>query len=59
VLVMSAAEATEVKEKIKAVLEPYIERVEAGIPLRSDQQHVRYFLAATPLPHFDLGENEK
>ncbi|WP_433889319.1 ArsR/SmtB family transcription factor [Streptomyces sp. CA-111067] len=54
VAALSAADAAELEEKWRALLEPYIARSEtAGGPLRPGQRHVRYFMAATPLPALD------
>jgi DNA-binding transcriptional ArsR family regulator len=59
VAVLSADEVTEIKEKWKALLEPYIARTEAGSSqLQPGQRHVRYFMAATPLPDLDSGDSE-
>ncbi|MGC4749213.1 ArsR/SmtB family transcription factor [Micromonospora sp. DT201] len=59
VAVMSAEEAADVKQKVTSILEPYIARISAGgVRLQPGQQHVRYFMAATPLPSFDLVDNE-
>ncbi|MEV6520375.1 helix-turn-helix domain-containing protein [Longispora sp. NPDC051575] len=43
--VLTAEEAADVKEKWKTLLEPYIARTH-----QPGRRHVRYFMAATPLP---------
>jgi hypothetical protein len=49
--VLSPDEAAEIKEKWIALLTPYIDRAQAdGHELQPGQRHVRYFMAATPLP---------
>jgi DNA-binding transcriptional ArsR family regulator len=49
--VVSPAEAAELKEKWIALLAPYIARTSGGgAQPRPGQRHVRYFMAATPLP---------
>jgi DNA-binding transcriptional ArsR family regulator len=59
VAVMSAEDAAEIKQKVMAILEPYIARTGASrVRLQPGQQHVRYFMAATPLPNLDLGDSE-
>jgi DNA-binding transcriptional ArsR family regulator len=59
VTVLSVAEAADVRQKIKEILEPYIARTEAGRTPDGDERHVRYFMAATPLTHFDQGDDQK
>jgi DNA-binding transcriptional ArsR family regulator len=49
--VLSPDDAEAVKEKWIALLEPYIARARDGdAELQPGQRHVRYFMAATPLP---------
>ena len=53
VAVLSAEEAAELRTQWKALLEPYLARTGAARgDLQPGQRHVRYFLAATPLPDF-------
>lgn len=50
VAVVTADEAAELKERWKALLEPYVARTEAGgRRLRPGQRYVRYLMAGTPL----------
>ncbi|GIF50812.1 DNA-binding transcriptional ArsR family regulator [Asanoa ferruginea] len=56
--VVSADDVAEIREKWKALLEPYLARTEASSHLRPGQRHVRYFLAATPLPDLGPGDGE-
>jgi DNA-binding transcriptional ArsR family regulator len=59
VAVLSAEDAEEIREKWKALLEPYIARAEAGSErLRPGQRYVRYFMAGTPIPELDLRDGE-
>jgi DNA-binding transcriptional ArsR family regulator len=59
VAVISADDAAEIKEKWKALLEPYVARTEAsGLQLQPGQRYLRYFMAATPLPDLDSGDSE-
>ncbi|MFI6960381.1 helix-turn-helix domain-containing protein [Streptomyces sp. NPDC050149] len=59
VAVLSADEAAELREQWKALLAPYVARTEEGGADRSPgQRHVRYFMAATPLPDFESGDRE-
>jgi DNA-binding transcriptional ArsR family regulator len=51
--VVSAEDGAEIRQKWKALLEPYLARTEASSQLQPGQRHVRYFMAATPLPDFD------
>ncbi|MFD9123464.1 ArsR/SmtB family transcription factor [Kitasatospora sp. NPDC059571] len=52
--VLSADEAAELREQWLALLAPYIARAEnAGADRLPGRRHVRYFLAATPLPDLD------
>ncbi len=54
VAVMSAQEAADLREKWKALLEPYFARaVGSGLRLGPGQRYVRYFMAGTPLPALD------
>jgi DNA-binding transcriptional ArsR family regulator len=49
--VLSPDDAAAIKEKWMALLAPYIAAAQAGgRPLQPGQRHVRYFMAATPLP---------
>jgi DNA-binding transcriptional ArsR family regulator len=49
--VLSPDEAAAIKERWIALLEPYIDGAQArGRQLQAGQRHVRYFMAATPLP---------
>jgi DNA-binding transcriptional ArsR family regulator len=52
VAVVSLTEAVQLRQKWKDLLEPYLART-ASRTRRSDQRHVRYFMAATPLPPLD------
>jgi DNA-binding transcriptional ArsR family regulator len=57
--VLSEDDAAELREKWKTLLEPYLARTSAsGHPLQSGQRYVRYFMAATPLPAPNSGDNE-
>ena len=52
--VLSPDEAADIKEKWIALLAPYVARArESGGELKPGQRHVRYFMAATPLPEPD------
>jgi DNA-binding transcriptional ArsR family regulator len=53
VVLVSAAEAAEIREKWKALLAPYIARTEAGGQRHPGHRHARYFMAATPVPETD------
>jgi len=53
IAVMSPEEAADVWEKWKALLEPYVARKPGA-----GQGYVRYFMAATPMTKFDLGEGQ-
>jgi DNA-binding transcriptional ArsR family regulator len=58
VAVLSAEDAAEIKKKWQALIEPYVARTEADIRRRQPgQRHVRYFMAATPLP-FDTEDTD-
>lgn len=62
VALLSADDAAELKEKWKALLEPYIARSEAdggtsGSRTRAGQRYVRYFMAATPIPDAEPGDS--
>ncbi|MFU8874389.1 winged helix-turn-helix domain-containing protein [Micromonospora sp. SL4-19] len=60
VAVLTAEEAADINQKVKALLEPYISRTGAdGVRLEPGQQHVRYFMAATPMPNLDPADNER
>ncbi len=51
VAVMSAEEAADIKQKWRALLEPYFARaVASGLRLQPGQRYVRYLMAGTPLP---------
>jgi DNA-binding transcriptional ArsR family regulator len=57
--VLSPDDAAAIKEKWIALLEPYIARARAeGAGLRPGQRHVRYFMAAIPLPEPEPGDSE-
>jgi len=57
--VLSPDDAAELKQKWKALLEPYLAAASTGGQQpRSGQRYVRLFLAATPLPVHDLGDSE-
>jgi DNA-binding transcriptional ArsR family regulator len=59
VVVMSADEVAELREKYRALLEPYIARtIAAGFQPEPGQRHVRYVIAATPQPEPDTGDSE-
>ncbi len=59
IAVISADDAAEIREKWQALLEPYVARTEASsLERRPGQRHVRYFIAATPLPDLDSGNSE-
>ena len=49
VAICSPEDALEIKDKWKALLEPYLARTAAESQLRAGQRHVRYFMAATPI----------
>jgi DNA-binding transcriptional ArsR family regulator len=54
VALVSAAEAEEIRARWKDLMEPYFTRaIGSGLRLEPGQRHVRYFMAATPLPEFD------
>ena len=58
--VLSPEDAAAIKEQWIALLAPYIARASAAGPeLQPGQRHVRYFMAATPLPAPGSGNNEK
>jgi DNA-binding transcriptional ArsR family regulator len=55
--VLSPDEAAAVKEQWIALLAPYVANAEAGgSALQPGQRHVRYFMAATPMPEPEPGE---
>jgi len=56
VAVVTADEAAELREQWKALLAPYLARTANGADRRPGQRHVRYFMAATPLPDFEPGD---
>jgi DNA-binding transcriptional ArsR family regulator len=57
--VLSPDDAVAIKEQWIALLAPYIAGARAGgSQLQPGQRHVRYFMAATPLPEPELGEGE-
>jgi DNA-binding transcriptional ArsR family regulator len=57
--VLSPDDAAAIKEQWIALLAPYIARARAGGPqLQPGQRHVRYFMAATPLPEPEPAEGE-
>ncbi|MEV0746944.1 helix-turn-helix domain-containing protein [Streptomyces sp. NBC_00184] len=58
VALLSADEAAELREQWKALLAPYVARTEKDSADRlPGQRHVRYFMAATPLPAFESGDS--
>ena len=59
VAVVSADEADEIRAKWQELLAPYIARTAEGGQLHPGHRHVRYFMAGTPMPDFDLGDREK
>lgn len=59
VAVVSAEEAAEIRDKWHALLEPYLARTAAdSAEHRAGQRHVRYFMAATPLPDLEAGDSD-
>ncbi|WP_329569642.1 helix-turn-helix domain-containing protein [Kitasatospora sp. NBC_01266] len=59
IAVLSADEAAELEAQWLALLQPYLARGTADSSrLRPGRHRVRYFMAATPLPDFETGENE-
>lgn len=59
IAVLSAAEAAELKVKLRDLIEPYLLRSESDTRLlHPDHRAVRYFMAATPLPLLESGGNE-
>ncbi|GAA2746910.1 helix-turn-helix domain-containing protein [Kitasatospora cinereorecta] len=58
--VLSAEEAADLREQWKTLLAPYVERTRnsGNTRHRPGQHHVRYFMAATPLPDLESGENQ-
>lgn len=57
--VLSPDDAAAIKEKWIALVEPYIARARAeGTQLQPGQRHVRYFMAATPLPETGPRDSE-
>jgi hypothetical protein len=56
--VVSADDVAEIRQKWKALLEPYLAKTEASSQLQPGQRHVRYFMAATPLPDLDPGDRQ-
>jgi DNA-binding transcriptional ArsR family regulator len=58
-VVLTPDDAAAIKEKWLALLMPYIARARADGPqLQPGQRHVRYFMAATPLPEPEPGDSE-
>jgi hypothetical protein len=57
VALLSPAEAAELKERFKALLEPYTARAQAGTA-EPGQRHIRYFMAATPLADLDRKDHD-
>ncbi len=57
VAILTAEEATDLKAKWKALIEPYVGR-DRQADLTPDRRYVRYFMAATPMPVLDLGETD-
>jgi DNA-binding transcriptional ArsR family regulator len=59
VAIMTADEATELKERWKDLVAPYIARAVGGeITLQPDQRHVRYIMAETPMPTRPRGQHD-
>jgi DNA-binding transcriptional ArsR family regulator len=59
IAVVSPEDAAEIRQKWQALLEPYIARSEAdGLHLKAGQRHVRYFMAATPIPDLEAKDSE-
>lgn len=57
--VISPEDAADIKGKWIALLAPYVARAHAsGHQLEPGQRHVRYFMAATPLPDPNSGDSE-
>ncbi|MEV6010161.1 helix-turn-helix domain-containing protein [Streptomyces sp. NPDC051976] len=59
VAVVSADEADEIRAKWQELLAPYLARTADGGQLHPGQRRVRYFMAGTPMPDFDLGDTER
>ena len=58
-LPLSAADLAEVKARWNEVLAPYLARTQADdAQLQPGQRHVRFFLAASPLPDLTSGESD-
>jgi predicted ArsR family transcriptional regulator len=57
VALLSPTEAAELKERFKALLEPYTARAQAGTA-EPGQRHIRYFMAATPLADLDRKDHD-
>jgi DNA-binding transcriptional ArsR family regulator len=58
-LPLSAAELAEVKAQWNELLAPYLAKAQANAHrLRPGQRHVRFFLAASPLPDLTPGESD-
>lgn len=59
---VSAWDAADIREKWNALLEPYAARTEAEnagtTASRDERRHVRYFMAATPLPDHESGPKD-
>jgi predicted ArsR family transcriptional regulator len=58
VAVMTADDAAEIKEKWKALIEPYVARAASNSQLQPGHRYVRYFMAATPIPDLDPEDSE-
>ncbi|MER5638001.1 helix-turn-helix domain-containing protein [Kitasatospora sp. NPDC002227] len=58
---VTAAEAAEIKAAWHRVLEPYLARdaAEAGAAAEHDRRQIRYFMAASPLPHHQTGDTDE
>jgi helix-turn-helix protein len=59
VAICSPEDALEIKDKWKALLEPYLARTAAESQLRPGQRHVRYFMAATPISDPDPEDKDR
>ncbi|MEY9963590.1 DNA-binding transcriptional ArsR family regulator [Streptacidiphilus sp. MAP12-16] len=58
-LPLSAADLADITTKWSELLAPYLAKAEANdAQLQPGQRHVRFFLAASPLPDLDLGDSE-
>jgi DNA-binding transcriptional ArsR family regulator len=56
---LTTTDLADIKEQWSQVLAPYLAKADAnGARLQPGQRLVRFFLAASPLPDLDLGDNE-